>query len=114
MAGIKPVSSPFTGGSGRGLPGSRRANGFGMPTTSTTPAATARSDRASVTKGNRRATVNTRSYTRSTKRYNRPGPGIGRPARNLAATTGISVRLMTIETSTAIDSDQLSAAKNCP
>ena len=51
MAGIKPVSSPFTGGSGRGLPGSRRANGFGMPTTSTTPAATARSDRASVTKG---------------------------------------------------------------
>src|SRR3954471_16051078 len=43
-----------------------------------------------------------------------PGSGIGRPARNLAANTGTSVRLMTIDTSTAIDSDQLSAAKNCP
>src|SRR5947209_15310502 len=39
---------------------------------------------------------------------------MGRPARNLAANTGISVRLMTIDTSTAIDSDQLRAAKNCP
>ncbi len=39
---------------------------------------------------------------------------MGRPARNRAAHTGISVRLMTIDTSTAIDSDQLKAAKNCP
>src|SRR3954451_9379444 len=44
----------------------------------------------------------------------RPGAGIGRPARNFAANTGTSVRLMTIDTSTAIDSDQLRAAKNCP
>src|SRR5256885_12603770 len=39
---------------------------------------------------------------------------MGRPARNLAANTGTTVRLMTIDTSTAIDSDQLRAAKNCP
>src|SRR5438552_6867208 len=39
---------------------------------------------------------------------------MGRPARNLAAKTGISVRLMTIDTSTAIDSAQLSEAKNWP
>src|SRR3954469_14903117 len=44
----------------------------------------------------------------------RPGAGIGRPARNFAANTGTKVRLMTIDTSTAIDSDQLRAAKNCP
>src|SRR6516164_4198815 len=44
----------------------------------------------------------------------RPGSGIGRPARNLAANTGTSVRLMTIDTSTAIDSAQLNDAKNCP
>ena len=43
-----------------------------------------------------------------------PGPGMGRPSRNLAAKTGISVKLMTMDTKTAMANDQLSAAKNCP
>src|SRR5438067_7791657 len=43
-----------------------------------------------------------------------PGWGIGRPIRNLAANTGISVRLMTIDTRTAMHSAQLNEEKNCP
>src|SRR5437764_15410213 len=43
-----------------------------------------------------------------------PGSGMGLPPRNLAAQTGTSVRLMTIDTSTAMHSAQLSEVKNWP
>src|SRR6516162_11449552 len=113
MPGMRPVLSPLTSGGGVS-PAFDPCLQSGTPVYSSMPMPTAATEANRVNGHKRKAMPRTHSYSQAIARKSGPGGGMGRPARNLAANTGISVKLMTIDTKTAIDSAQLSEAKNWP